>query len=304
MPTRSGHCKASVGAEGGNLISTTRDAVIGFFEAFAAPLLAGRDFAPGDLEASASVVIVNRSFAREVMGDGNVLGRRVRVAPGVSSGSEGAEPVRWYEIVGVVDDVQYLNSDAPPARLYYPLTPGRLYPVSLMIHLRGATLGAAGARLRQITASIDPSIRLGRIHTLDESLKANQLIWRMGALAITIVTLSVLLLAAAGIYPLMSFTVTRRRREIGVRAALGADPGRLLASIFSRSASQLLVGVLAGLALSGLIFWVAGGELPVGETLLLGAAAGGFMTAVGLLASLGPARRGLSIQPTEALREL
>ena len=70
----------------------------------------------------------------------------------------------------------------------------------------------------------------------------------MGALALAVVTLSVLLLSAAGIYALMSFTVTRRRREIGIRAALGAHPRRILASIFSRALGQLALGLMVGAA--------------------------------------------------------
>jgi putative ABC transport system permease protein len=122
------------------------------------------------------------------------------------------------------------------------------------------------------------------------------------------VILSVLLLSAAGIYAMMSFTVAKRRREIGIRAALGADPRRILTGIFARAAAQLGTGVLAGItfvAALEVLGWTnpseAGGVLDDEWILLPGVAA--LMLVVGLLAALGPARRGLAIQPTEALRE-
>ncbi len=125
----------------------------------------------------------------------------------------------------------------------------------------------------------------------------------MGTLALAIETLSVVLLSSAGIYALMSFTVSQRRREIGIRTALGADPGRLLRSIFSRAARQLAIGVAVGLAAAALVENLTGGALMNGNGAVLLPAVAVLMTAVGLLASVGAAKRGLRVQPTEALRE-
>jgi putative ABC transport system permease protein len=127
----------------------------------------------------------------------------------------------------------------------------------------------------------------------------------MGSALIASLTASVLLLSATGIYALMSFTVTKQRHEIGLRAALGAQPDRLLWQVFSRSAWQLAAGVVIGLVFAGAIEWgLAGGELLRGQGVVLVPAAGAFMVAVGLLAAAGPARRALRIEPAEALREL
>jgi ABC-type antimicrobial peptide transport system permease subunit len=121
--------------------------------------------------------------------------------------------------------------------------------------------------------------------------------------AIVLVTVSVLLLTAAGVYALMSFTVSQRRKEIAIRAALGADPRLILRGIFGRSAAQLGLGILLGGAMAALIDLLASGDmwtrngawlLPTISLLVLG---------TGLLASLGPARRALRMHPTEALRE-
>jgi ABC-type antimicrobial peptide transport system permease subunit len=113
---------------------------------------------------------------------------------------------------------------------------------------------------------------------------------------------SVLLLSAAGIYAMMSFTVARRRREIGIRAALGADARRILAGIFGRAAAQIGVGVALGVTVASGLDWLAGGSLAGGHPLTLVPAVVAVMTVVGLAAALAPARRGLAVQPVEALR--
>ena len=97
---------------------------------------------------------------------------------------------------------------------------------------------------------------------------------------------------------MMSFTVARRRREIGIRAALGAPPAQLLRAVFSHAAKQLMAGVGFGLALAAVLDL----QLKTGYTALLGPV-GALMLCVGMLAAIGPARRGLRIQPTEALRD-
>ena len=124
--------------------------------------------------------------------------------------------------------------------------------------------------------------------------------WRYLAWGIGLVTLSVLLLSAAGIYALMSFTVAQRTREIGVRVALGAHPRRLLVSIFGRVLRQLALGLLVGSLISGGLFASAGLGIDIAAPLLVAVAA--IMLAVGVVAAIGPARRGLRIQSSEALR--
>jgi ABC-type antimicrobial peptide transport system permease subunit len=112
----------------------------------------------------------------------------------------------------------------------------------------------------------------------------------------------VLLLSAAGIYAMMSFTVARRRREIGIRAALGADARRVLVGIFGRACAQIGAGVAAGLGVAAVLEW-SGAGLMGGRELVLLPTVAALMFTVGILAALGPALRGLAVQPTEALRE-
>jgi putative ABC transport system permease protein len=155
-------------------------------------------------------------------------------------------------------------------------------------------------RLRQVTAGVDPGLwmvprPLGALYQDREM--------RLMGLMLGLVILSALLLSAAGIYALMSFTVSQRRREIGIRAALGADPRRILGSIFSRAVRQLGVGVGVGLAAVALLDVAMDGGVLYGRGAVLLPGVCVLMMAAGLLATLGPARRGLRIQPMDALRD-
>jgi putative ABC transport system permease protein len=113
--------------------------------------------------------------------------------------------------------------------------------------------------------------------------------------------LSVVALSAAGIYALMSVTVEQRRREIGIRTALGADPRRLLAATFARALGQLTVGAAIGMGVA-LLMDAAERDMLEGLGLVIVPSVALFMMLIGLIAAFGPARRGLRLAPTEALR--
>ena len=138
---------------------------------------------------------------------------------------------------------------------------------------------------------------MGVLADLYDTLRAplRSLVW-----AAVLVTTSVLLLSAAGIYALMSFTVAQRTREIGIRMALGAPPQRVLLNVFGRAAWQVFAGVVVGSVLSAGAFMAIGVGVVRAMPLLLPVAA--IMALVALLATFGPARRGVRIQAIEALR--
>jgi predicted permease len=266
----------------------------GFFDALDMALLTGRTFDAGDT-GSARVVVVNRTLA-ELLGD-DVLGRQVRYA---RTAGPGDAPAPWYEVVGVVDD---LDANAETPALYHPL--GAEPAPALSLSLRQAPGSpSVAARLLALAASVDPALRVEGIAMLDEVWDERYRLESLGGVMIGSVALSVLLLSAAGMYALMSFTVNRRRREIGIRSALGATARPLLAGIFGRAAGQLLAGAVLGAVVAPLL----GRLLPLEQMgaanvpgVLPGAAA--LLVVIGTLAALGPARRALRVDPTEALRD-
>jgi ABC-type antimicrobial peptide transport system permease subunit len=150
---------------------------------------------------------------------------------------------------------------------------------------------------------VDPDIQLRNIVPLDEALHREQWIRRLEAAVLAAVALSVLMLSSAGIYALMSFTVSQRRKEIGIRMALGADRTRIVASIFSRALAQLAAGAAAGVVVAAALENASGESSMRGNGAVVLPAVALFMMAVGFAAALGPLRRCLGIEPTEALRE-
>jgi putative ABC transport system permease protein len=267
-----------------------------FFAVFEARLLAGRTFDGGDFGA-AGTAIVDQTFVQQVLGDGNALGRRVRPAP-----IPGSEAGPWYEIVGIVAD---RPANTSQGRIYVPLLPGARGPgpIHLVLHA-GQDPATMSRRLQEIGTSLDQTLRLDDVRRLDEVHSQTQMFSNLTTSALAIVTLSVLLLSAAGLYALMSFTVARRRREIGIRTALGARPGRMLAGIFARSLWQIAAGMVVGVGAALVLHRSLNVEGLGGRHIpgILSAAAV-FIMIIGLLSAAGPARRAVRVDPTEALRD-
>lgn len=221
------------------------------------------------------------------------------------NGADGGEPGEWYQVVGVVADfpavsLELMSSGVGTANVYHPAAPGDIAWPLISIRFRGDVPASFIGRAREITARIDPRLQL-HVRPLSEIYGSLRSAGRFVAWGLALVTSSVLVLSAAGIYAMMSFTVARRTREIGIRSALGAQPGRVLRSIFGRAFGQLSLGLFIGSALAALLF--SASDLGVGRIAVLLLSVAAIMLAVGLLAALGPARRGLRIEPTEALRE-
>jgi predicted permease len=281
-----------------------------FFSAFGIPLLAGRLFQAADAAAAGpgavqTPVVVNRSFVDKVLGGGDPLGRRVRpVAEGGGADPEEVRREPWYEIVGVVPDFprpSNLQRQVEP-RMYHPLVPAATHPVTVIVRVRGAPAASFAGRLRELTVAVDPMLRLGSVGTLDDTLDAEGTLDRAILLAAVLVILSVLLLSAAGVYALMSLSVTRRRREIGIRSALGAGPRVLVRSVLSRAMAQIAAGIAVGFGVAAVMDDAMQGGWTGGRGLLLLLSVAALMMAVGIAAAVGPARRALRIPPTEALK--
>ena len=263
----------------------------GFFDAFGTTVVAGRDFEPLDFE-TGRVLIVNEAFARHVLGERNPVGQRIKILDGEEMEGIGED---WYEIVGMVKNFGWqLPEPQEQSAMYRPVLPAPGARTSLAVRVSNPEDFAT--RLRTVAAEVDPTIRLTDVQGLGRvgggEAQAN---WALTSVA-WLIGFIVLLLSATGIHALMSFTVARRTREIGIRAALGAGQGRIVAGIFSRAFLQIGAGIIVGSGLAALL-----GVSSMRDVLiLLGADA--IMLIVGLTACAVPVRRALRIDPTEALR--
>jgi predicted permease len=272
-----------------------------FFDAFGARVIAGRALRDSDAAGSTQGVVVNRAFVNQLLGGANPVGRRVHYVEAGSREPAAGGGATQYEIVGVVTDLG-TNTFAPDLIvpvIYHPLRSSTR--ATVLIRMRGSDPLPFSSRLRDLATALDPTLRL-RIATFSEMTRQQMIGFRLMVLGSLLVVVSVLLLSAGGIYAMMSFTVSQRRKEIGIRAALGADTGQLLRSIFRKAALQLAAGVAVGIAMALMTDRASDGELLglFGRALLPIAAV--VMIIVGLFATIGPARRSLRIQPAEALR--
>jgi len=274
---------------------------VDYFAVLGAPIVAGRGLVPSD-EGGAPAVVVNRAFVRQVLGGANAIGRRFRYAGPTERDGAAVNTDARYEIVGVVSDL--LTNTASPDLVrpvvYHVHRPGAR-SADLLIRVRGSDPTQFTPRLRDLLSGLDPSARL-QAASFSQLERQRVIAFRLMLLAMSLIVMSVLMLSAAGIYALMSFTVAQRRKEIGIRAAMGADARQLLFAIFNKAAAQLGAGVMVGMAIAMLVDVSSGGEM-------LGSFGRGLlpimsvvMVVVGLIAAIGPARRGLRVQPTEALR--
>jgi predicted permease len=284
--------EGAVNAQSGALDVGFNRVATDFFDAFGARVIAGRALRDSDGTGSTRGVVVNRAFVNQLLGGANAVGRRVHYV---------GDTTTQYEIVGVVTNLG-TNTIAPhliDPVIYHPLRSSTR--ATALIRMRGNDPLQFSSRLRDLTAALDPTLRL-RIVTLSEMKRQQMIAFRLMLLGCSLVVVTVLLLSAAGIYAMMSFTVSQRRKEIGIRASMGADAGQLLRSIFKKSALQLAGGVAVGIVLALMTDRASEGELlgSFGRALVPVAAV--VMTIVGLFATIGPARRSLRIQPSEALR--
>ena len=279
-----------------NLVATN------LFDVFGVRVLAGRGFTAADAHPSSASVIVDEAFADRLAPGGNVVGRRIRFP----SPNGASDPNPWMEIVGVVpvfSSIVTAGSLGPASpSLYKAAAPGRSHPVTLIVQVRNGDPTRYGQKLQETAVSVDPTMEVEFVGGVVEQWEREQKGMWMIAFIVVAINASVLLLSAAGIHAMMSFTVARRWREIGIRVALGADARRVLMGIFGRASAQIGAGVVVGLTAAGILEWGLPGGIVGGNALILFPTVAAVMFAAGLLAAAGPARRGLAIEPTEALR--
>ena len=270
----------------------------GFFPTLRLPLLRGRDFEERDRIGASPVAIVDETLARLAWPGQSAIGRRIRFA-----WDDG--PEAWRTIVGVVGPVRddRLDRGAEP-HLYLPFLQGPMRRMSLVARTEiEPDLAAAG--IQQALRSVDPSVPPFALRSMEATVRLNLFQrrltnWLLGAFAAV-----ALLLAAAGIYGVMSLEVSSRFKEIAVRLALGARPAAVVGMVLRRGASLAAAGMAAGLAgafalmrlLSGMLYEVR----PDDPTTLLAVVT--LLGSVALLACAIPAHRAVKVDPIAALRE-
>ncbi len=281
----------------------------GYFETMGNPIVAGRALAWSDIRSRSRVLMVTENFAREYWGDpADAIGKRI---------GTGLTPGNWREIIGVVGDVRDdgITQD-PVAVVYWPMLLEDYWPEvredarfiarTLRYAIRSPRVGTAGF-LREIKGavwSIVPDRPLLSVRTMDDMLRDSAARISFTLVMLAIAAAVALLLAAVGIYGVISYVVSQRTREIGVRIALGAASSTVTGMVLRQGLVLAAFGVVLGLAaaygltrlMTGLLFGVSALD-PL--TYVIVAVC---LTAVALLASYLPARRAASIDPMESLR--
>jgi predicted permease len=263
------------------------------FAALGMPLIKGRLLSDDDRYPAPNVMLINETMARIGWPDEDPIGSEVRLSSG------------WtMTIVGVVGDTRHVFADSvPPPAMYfsYGHFPWRTAWIVMRTDGDPETLIPA---LRREVAALDPGIPVTRVQPLTTLVRETTAEPRLTVLVFAIFATAALVLAAIGLYGIVSYTVTQRTREIGVRMALGAAPGRIVAAVLGQGVSLAVLGVVLG----GTMAYGAAGALrailfetePTDSTTFL--AIGGMLVVVAAVASSGPAMRAARVDPLAAFR--
>jgi predicted permease len=267
-----------------------------YFATSGIPMQQGRDFTDRDAAGAPLVAIVSASVAKRLWPDGSAIGRRVS-----------ADNTEWLTVVGVAADTRHMNLQLPPPTvLYVPYQQEQrdffLRPLSLVI--RTSTPEATAAAVRRIVSSVDPDLPIAKIATVQDSVSRSVAEPRFRSTVLVTFALSALAIATLGVYGLLAYTIAQRRREMGIRLAMGAAPPQIVGLVLRGVLKPVFAGLLMGLvaaatvtsALQSFLFGVTATD-PVtmaGATMLLGL--------VALAAVWVPARRAARIDPLETLR--
>jgi putative ABC transport system permease protein len=292
-------------APGSNLPAPNVDyfqaATAGYFATMGIALRQGRGFEAGDA-AGPPVVVINEAFARRFYPQQSPLGRRVRACCGDS--------VPWFTIVGVAADVKQGGLDADPGtELYfnYEQSPRHLgfTPGSMNVVLRTRRpLDALAPSIRRAVREMDPALPVVQLRTMGEVVGASVTRQRLLSLLLGIFASVALALAAIGTYGILSYMVAERQREIGIRMALGAGPGRVGRLVLGQGLGIALVGVGLGIAgafaLSRLTTSLLYGVSPSDPVTFVGVAS--VITLVAAAACLVPIRRARRVDPLTVIR--
>jgi predicted permease len=268
-----------------------------FFRTLGVRLIDGRVFDERDVQGSPDVVIVNQTMARTFWGNENPIGHRIQ--PGMNG--------PWCTIVGVVEDVKNAGLDKPTGtEIFLPLGQKQgegVSSASVFLRAQGDSSSYANA-VRSEVRSIDRSVPVARVQTMEQVLETAQSRPRFLTLLLTLFSAVALIIATVGIYGVISFTVARRSKEFGLRMALGAQHKDVIGLVMKQGVvltlSGVVVGVCAALALTRLMASLLFGVQPTDTLTFIGVPL--LLAAVALCASFIPAQRASRMSPMEALR--
>ncbi len=267
-----------------------------YFATMGIPLVAGRDFSASDNAEARDVAIVNRTFVERYWPGENPIGKTI------TSGLEGA---RVTEVVGIVGDSKFRTLGEDPRPFVYRSVHQNMEGTATLLVKASAGSPSLIPTIREELTAIDENVPVTNVARLEDRLGLVLLLPRLGASLFGGVGLIGLILAATGILGVMSFAVSQRTHEIGVRVALGARPSRVLAMIMSEGVSLAVVGILLGGALAfGLTRFLSGLLVGVGASDPITMAVVAVMiVGVTMAACYIPARRALRVDPVVALRQ-
>jgi putative ABC transport system permease protein len=271
----------------------------GYLKAMEIGLAKGRPITEMDTKDSALIALINKTMAHDLWPNQDPIGKRVRFAGGDDSNTQ-----PWRTIVGVVNDVsQYALDQKPPMQLYLPHAQFPTSVNTIVVKTEADPLGVVGAVRNEILA-VDRDQAVFQITTLEQLLGESILVRRFFMLLLSVFAGLALILAAVGIYGVMSYAVTQRTQEIGIRMALGARPGDVLRLIVKNglvlAAIGIGVGLVAAVGLTRLMEKLLYGVSATDATTFAGVSLA--LIAVVLLACYLPARRATKVDPLVALR--
>lgn len=276
-----------------------------YFQAMRIPVRRGRTFLEQDNEHGAGVIVIDEALARRFFGTDDPIGAHVSVVMGDNL------PAQEYEVVGVVGNVKRVDlSEEPLPTFYGPMAQAPKSAVTLLannltmiVRSRTAPDAVAGA-IRAALRQIDPAIAVSSVKPLEQLIAESVAARKFSSMLLAIFAATALVLAATGLYAVISYLVTQRTREIGVRLALGAQRSDVLSLILGRSlwligaglAAGVAGAVLASRALSTLLFQTSPSDPQTYALVAL------LLSSVGVLASYLPARRAMNVNPIVALK--
>ncbi len=272
----------------------------GYFAAMRTPITRGRDLGWSDLRDGVDSILVNQQMVDEFWKGQDPIGNRLR-----RSSSDSKVVRAWFTVVGVVGNIRQEGPREPVEEMIY-FTPNTLFDDdrALTYVIRGLNAGVQADGIRRVVHELDADLPIAAIRTMDEVVEESVVQFSFTMLTLGIAAVVALVLGAIGLYSVLSYAVSLRTREIGVRLALGAAPSRVLRSVVGRGVAISLAGLVAGalgaVGLTRLLRSLLFETEPLDPVTFAGMA--GVLLLVAFLASYLPARRAASISPMESMK--